>query len=271
MPELPEVETVRSGLAPLISGHRIEQVTVRHRGLRWPVGRRLERQLEGRGIQGVGRRGKYLLICCDRGTLIVHLGMSGSLCVVSASIPAGKHDHLDVTLDDGRILRFNDPRRFGSVHWIEGDPLAHPLLAPLGPEPLAPDFDGDWLYRATRNRKAAIKHILMDSHLLAGIGNIYANEALFRAGIHPARSAQRVSLARYRRLAAAVRDTLEKALAAGGSTLRDFVDATGKPGYFQQYYEVYGRAGAPCRVCGAAVRAMRQGQRSTFYCPHCQR
>ena len=271
MPELPEVETVRSGLAPLISGHLIEQVTVRHRGLRWPVGRRLERQLEGRGIQGVGRRGKYLLICCDRGTLIVHLGMSGSLCVVSASTPAGKHDHLDVTLDDGRILRFNDPRRFGSVHWIEGDPLAHPLLAPLGLEPLAPDFDGDWLYRATRNRKAAIKHILMDSHLLAGIGNIYANEALFRAGIHPARSAQRVSLARYRRLAAAVRDYF------GESTRRRWKHAAGLRGRNREARLLSAvlrgvrKGWRAVPVCGAAVRAMRQGQRSTFYCPHCQR
>lgn len=271
MPELPEVETIRRGLAPLLAGHRIRQVTVRHRGLRWPVPRGLESRLAGCTVQAVDRRGKYLLIGCGAGTLLIHLGMSGSLCVVPGETPAARHDHLDLALDDGRVLRFNDPRRFGSIHWVEGDPYTHPLLAPLGPEPLDPSFDGAVLYRATRKRKTAIKHVLMDSHLLAGVGNIYANEALFRAGIHPARAAQRVSLARYRQLALAVRDTLEQALRAGGSTLRDFVDATGAPGYFQQQYTVYGRSGEPCKRCGAAVKTMRQGQRSTFYCPRCQR
>ena len=271
MPELPEVETVCRGLAPMLTGHRIERVTVRERGLRWPVPRALEQHVEGRAVQGVSRRGKYLLLDCGAGTLIIHLGMSGSLCMLPASTPPGRHDHLDAVLDDGRVLRFNDPRRFGSIHWIEGDPLAHPLLAPLGREPLEPGFDGDWLYRAAHARKAAIKHVLMDSHLLAGLGNIYANEALSRAGIHPGRAARRVSLARYRLLAQAVRETLERALAAGGSTLRDFVDARGAPGHFQQQCEVYGREGKPCRKCGTAIRAMRQGQRSTFYCPRCQR
>ena len=271
MPELPEVETVRRGLMPLLTGRRIREVTVRHRGLRWPVPSTLEACLAGCTVHSVGRRGKYLLLDCGSGTLIVHLGMSGSLRVVEAATAVGKHDHLDLALDDGRVVRFNDPRRFGSVHWIEGDPCAHPLLSALGPEPLAPEFDGDFLHGATRNRKAAIKHVLMDSHLLAGIGNIYANEALFLARIHPARSAHRVGLARYRNLAAAVRDTLERALAAGGSTLRDFVGATGTRGYFQQHYEVYGRTGEPCRVCGTPVKTMRQGQRSTFYCPRCQR
>ena len=271
MPELPEVETIRRGLAPILAGRRITQVTVRHRGLRWPVSQALEQQIEGRTVRSVNRRGKYLLLGCDAGTLIVHLGMSGSLCVVAGSIPPGRHDHLDAVLNDGRVLRFNDPRRFGSLHWVEGDPLAHPLLAPLGPEPLEPGFDGEWLFRTAHGRKAAIKHVLMDSHLLAGIGNIYANEALFQAGIHPGRSAGRLSLARYRLLAQALTDVLQRALDAGGSTLRNFVDATGAPGYFQQQYGVYGRNGKPCRNCGAAIRAVRQGQRSTFYCPRCQR
>lgn len=271
MPELPEVETIRRGLAPLVTGRRITRVVVRHRGLRWPVARDLERQLEGRAIAHVDRRGKYLLLRCDGGTLIVHLGMSGSLRTVPSATPPDKHDHFDLALDDGRLLRFNDPRRFGSVHWVERDPLDHPLLAALGPEPLAPGFDGDRLYAETRGRRAAIKQVLMDSHVLAGIGNIYAAEALYRAGIHPARSASRVSRARYRLLADAIRETLERALAAGGSTLRDYVDATGAPGCFQQQYGVYGRAGEPCRRCGATIRLMRQGQRSTFYCPHCQR
>ena len=271
MPELPEVETVRRGLTPLITGRRITQVAVRHRGLRWPVAPDFERELQTRAILNVDRRGKYLLVRCDGGTLIVHLGMSGSLFVVPSGTPPGKHDHFDLALDDGRLLRFNDPRRFGSVHWVKQDPLAHPLLAGLGPEPLAADFDGDALYAATRGRSAAIKLVLMDSHVLAGIGNIYASEALHRAGIHPARSADRVSRARYRQLAHAIRTTLELALAAGGSTLRDFVDATGALGCFQQQLEVYGRAGEPCHTCGTTVRSIRQGQRSTFYCPRCQR
>lgn len=271
MPELPEVETVRRGLAPLVAGRRVMQVTVRHRGLRWPVAADLERELEARSIVDVDRRGKYLLLRCEGGTLIVHLGMSGSLRVVPAATPAARHDHLDLALDDGRTIRLNDPRRFGSVHWVKADPLAHPLLAALGPEPLAPGFDGDLLYAATRGRSAAIKLVLMDSHVLAGIGNIYASEALHRAGIHPARSAVRVSRARYRRLAKAIQTTLELALAAGGSTLRDFVDAHGVAGCFQQQYGVYGRAGEPCHNCGSTIRSLRQGQRSTFYCPRCQR
>jgi formamidopyrimidine-DNA glycosylase len=271
MPELPEVETIRRGLTPLLAGRRFTHVTVRHRGLRWPIATDLERQLEARVIWAIDRRAKYLLIRCDGGTLIVHLGMSGSLCVVPAGTPPGTHDHLDLALDDGRVLRFNDPRRFGSVHWAEDDPLDHPLLATLGPEPLAPGFDGDQLYAETRGRKAAIKQILMDGHVLAGIGNIYASEALYRAGIHPARSASRVSRARYRSLAEAIRTTLDLALAAGGSTLRNFVDATGAPGCFQQQYGVYGKAGQPCERCGSVIRQLRQGQRSTFYCPHCQR
>jgi formamidopyrimidine-DNA glycosylase len=271
MPELPEVEIIRRGLAPLITGRRVTRVAVRHRGLRWPVASDFERELEARAIVHVDRRGKYLLIHCEGGTLIVHLGMSGSLGVLPRSTPPGKHDHLDLALDDGRLLRFNDPRRFGSVHWVEHNPLDHPLLAALGPEPLSPGFDGDCLYAATRRRSAAIKQILMDGHVLAGIGNIYASEALYRAGIHPARSARRVSRARYRLLAEAIHTTLDLALAAGGSTLRDFVDVTGAPGCFQQQYEVYGRAGEPCRRCGSTIRLVRQGQRSTFYCPRCQR
>lgn len=271
MPELPEVETIRRGLAPLVTGRRIARVEVRHRGLRWPVPPDFEASLAGRCVRDVERRGKYLLLACDGGTLIVHLGMSGSLRWLRPGVPLAKHDHLDLELDDGSVLRFHDPRRFGSVHWVEGEVMAHPLLAALGPEPLAPGFDGDRLHAATRHRRAAIKQVLMDSHLLAGIGNIYANEALFGAGIHPGRAAHRISRARYARLAAAICETLERALAAGGSSLRDYVDATGAPGYFQQQYKVYGREGQPCRVCGTPIRSVRQGQRSSFYCPRCQR
>jgi len=271
MPELPEVETIRRGLLQFLIGRRIARVLVRHRDLRWPVADDLEPQLCGRSIHAVERRGKYLLIRCSGGTLMVHLGMSGSLRLVAESTPPGKHDHVDFQLDDGRLLRLNDPRRFGSVHWVAGDPRDHPLLAALGPEPLADGFDGDHLFRETRRRRAAIKQVLMDSHVLAGVGNIYANEALFRAGIHPARQARRLSRVRCGMLADAIRNTLERALGAGGSTLRDFVGATGAPGHFQQHYAVYGRAGEACLRCGCPIKRMRQGQRSTFYCPHCQR
>jgi formamidopyrimidine-DNA glycosylase len=271
VPELPEVETTRRGLEPHLTGQRIAGAVVRHRGLRWKVRADLAKLLTGRRIRRLDRRSKYLLIECDGGWLIVHLGMTGSLRVVPANLPPGKHDHVDIVLGSGKALRLTDPRRFGALLWTDRDPAQHPLLRNLGPEPFAPEFDGGWLFARTRGRTAAIKNLLMDSRMVCGVGNIYANESLFRAGIHPARAGGRISRARYAKLVAAVHDTLEAAIRAGGSTLRDFVHADGSPGYFQQEYFVYDRAGQPCKRCGTPVKALRIGQRSAFYCPRCQR
>jgi formamidopyrimidine-DNA glycosylase len=271
MPELPEVETTLRGLAPHLVGRRIERAVIRHAHLRWPVPRRLPDLLQGREIRAVSRRAKYLLVDCGNGTLILHLGMSGSLRVLPTDTPPGKHDHFDLVLDDGKLMRLRDPRRFGAVLWHEGDPLNHPLLSALGCEPLGDAFDGDYLYQAARTRRAAIKLVIMDSHVVVGVGNIYANEALFRAGIRPQSAANKVSRERCRKLAGAIRQTLREAIRHGGSTLRDFTNSEGEPGYFQQHYFVYGRAGEPCRNCGAPIKQVRQGQRSSFYCPRCQR
>jgi formamidopyrimidine-DNA glycosylase len=271
MPELPEVETTRRSLEPALAARRVRALVVRDRRLRWPVPEDLADKLTGARIVRVSRRAKYLLVETDRGVLLAHLGMSGTLRVVPAGTAAGKHDHIDIALDTGALLRFNDPRRFGSVHWVEGDPAAHPLLADLAPEPLEDAFDGTYLYRVTRGRDVAIKQLLMNGKLVTGVGNIYASEALHRAGIHPRTPARRLSRERCTRLVAAVRDTLRRAILAGGSTLRDYVDASGRPGYFQQEYAVYERAGEPCPRCGGTIRGFRQGQRSTYYCPGCQR
>jgi formamidopyrimidine-DNA glycosylase len=271
MPELPEVETTRRGLEPHLLGRRIVDVVIRQAGLRHPVPTELPDILPGQTIREVGRRGKYLLLHCDRGWLILHLGMSGSLRLLPAAAPAEKHDHFDLVLDDGRCLRLRDPRRFGAVLWTETDALRHPLLAGLGVEPFADDFSGGYLHQASRGRSAAIKTVLMDGRIVVGVGNIYANEALFRAGVRPTVPAGHLSRARCTRLVEAIRETLRLAIAAGGSTLRDFVDSAGNPGYFQQQYLVYGRAGLPCVRCGAPVLQIRQGQRSTYYCARCQR
>lgn len=272
MPELPEVETTRRGVAPHVKDRRIERVIVRDPRLRWPVAPELAEHAAHRAIRAVERRAKYLLFRLgDSGTLMLHLGMSGSVRVVPASTPPQRHDHVDIVLDDGRALRFTDPRRFGSLHWIEGDPDAHPLLRALGPEPLDDDFHGDYLYRISRGRRASVKALLMDSHVVVGVGNIYANEALYRAGIRPSRAAGRVGRERYRRLATAVKDVLTEAIIAGGTTLRDFTGTEGRPGYFRQQLSVYGRSGQPCHGCGETLRETRLGQRATVYCPHCQR
>jgi formamidopyrimidine-DNA glycosylase len=270
MPELPEVEITRRGLVPRLSGRRISKIAVRNPGLRWQVAEDLPRLASGQMIHSVSRRGKYLLIACGSGTLIMHLGMSGSLRFLRQPVSAQKHDHFDLHLDNGEMLRLRDPRRFGSVLWTSGDPLAHPLLRSLGPEPLTSAFNADWLYRQTRRRSAAIKQVLMDSHVVTGIGNIYANEALFHARIHPKRSASRISRERYAKLVAAVCKTLRQAIKAGGSSLRDFADCDGKLGDFQLHCLVYGRGGKPCEECGAGIRQLKQGQRSSFYCPRCQ-
>ena len=271
MPELPEVETTRRGLEPALVNRRIRGAVVRNRALRRPVPPQLPRLLAGATICSLARRGKYLLIVCDRGTLIVHLGMSGRLWLVDAATAPERHDHFDLLLDDGRAVRLRDPRRFGLLLWQEADALQHELLAQMGPEPLDGQFDAGWLYRETRRRSAAIKQVLMDSRVVAGIGNIYASEALFRAGINPKLPARRIGLERCARLVDHIRETLADAIRAGGSTLRDYVGGDGQAGYFQNQFLVYGRAGKPCARCGAAIRELRQGQRSTFYCARCQK
>ncbi len=271
MPELPEVETTCRGIAPLLCGRRVTSVDVREPRLRWPVSPALARELPGQRICGVSRRAKFLLLETPVGHLILHLGMSGSLRIVSRELPAEKHDHLDVVMDDGRCLRLRDPRRFGAALWTTDDPLGHPLLKNLGPEPLGDEFNADLLHRLSRRRRVAVKSFLMNSQVVAGVGNIYASEALFLAGIHPGRPAGRISLKRYQRLVDAIREVLEDAIAAGGTTLRDFVDSNGNPGYFSQRLRVYGRQEKACEQCGSPVRSRVIGQRSTFYCPRCQR
>jgi formamidopyrimidine-DNA glycosylase len=244
---------------------------VRERRLRWPIDSKIESAIRGRLVRRIDRRAKYLLISLDAGALIVHLGMSGSLRIVSAEAPPRAHDHWDLVTATGKVLRFHDPRRFGSLHWTEGDPLEHPLLAKLGPEPLSAGFDGEYLYRATRKRSVAIKQLLMNSHVVVGVGNIYANEALFRAGISPRRAAGRLTRAEAQALSKAIKSVLEEAIEIGGTTLRDYVNAEGTPGYFAQKLFVYERAKQACRVCKSPIKQRVQGQRSTYWCPSCQR
>jgi formamidopyrimidine-DNA glycosylase len=270
MPELPEVETSRRGIAPWIEHQVIKDVTVRDRRLRWPVPEGLEQKLAGQTVRALRRRAKYMLFETDSGSAMLHLGMSGSVRIIDPAEPAGKHDHVDIELSNGKALRFRDPRRFGSLLWTD-DPATHPLLASLGPEPLDGGFDGDHLWRASRGRRIAVKPFIMDASIVVGVGNIYASEALFAAGIHPKRAAGRVSRERYGRLAAAIRSVLERAIRAGGTTLRDFHGGDGAPGYFRQKLDVYGRDGQACRRCNEDIRVIVLGQRSTFYCPRCQR
>jgi formamidopyrimidine-DNA glycosylase len=270
MPELPEVETVRRGLEPLLVGRTITSVVLRAERLRWPLRPELSIQLVGQPIHAVSRRAKYLLLRCESGTLLLHLGMSGVLRLLPMAIPPQRHDHVDLVLDDGNCLRLNDPRRFGALIWCDGDVVTHPLLVNLGPEPLSTDFDGDYLARRAAGRRGAVKNFLMDQRIVVGVGNIYASEALFRAGIDPARPAGEVGRDAYRKLAVSVRAVLEEALAQGGTTLRDFNDAHGQPGYFAQKLQVYGRKGLPCVVCGTPIRVRRLGGRSSFDCPQCQ-
>lgn len=270
MPELPEVETTRRGIEPHLQGRRIARVIVRQPRLRWPVPADLPALLAGQRVERVERRGKYLLIQFEHGTLILHLGMSGSLRIVVTGAVVGKHDHVDFELDSGSTLRLTDPRRFGAVLWQASAAGEHELLASLGPEPLTDAFDGDYLWQRSRGRSAPVKAFLMDSHIVVGVGNIYANEALFATGIHPARQAGRISQARYERLVAEVKRVLARSIVQGGTTLRDFVGGDGKPGYFRQQLLVYGRGGEPCRQCQGVLTEVRLGQRSTVYCRHCQ-
>jgi formamidopyrimidine-DNA glycosylase len=271
MPELPEVETTRRGIEPHLIDQRVARVIVRNARLRWRVPSALVDELPGQRIRAVTRRAKYLLLNADTGTVIVHLGMSGRLRITRAAEPAGKFDHVDIVLVNGECLRLHDPRRFGSVLWTKRLPATHKLLTDLGPEPLEVGFSGEYLHRMTRGRTRAVRDVLLDSSVVAGIGNIYANEALFRAGIRPTRAAGRLSLNDATRLVRAVRATLNRALRAGGTTLRDYRASDGSPGYFQLSLMVYGRTGEPCRTCHTPIRLHRLGQRSAFYCRRCQR
>jgi formamidopyrimidine-DNA glycosylase len=271
VPELPEVETTRRGLAPHARKRRIVALTVYEPRLRWPIARDLPRALAGRRIQRVGRRAKYLLLSLESGTLLLHLGMSGNLRAVPAATPRLKHDHFDLVLDSGTALRFNDPRRFGSLLYTEGDPAEHALLKHLAPEPFARAFNADYLWRITRGRRVALKQLIMNSHLVVGVGNIYASEALFRARLNPKRRAASLTRVEAGRLVRAIRTVLKLAIRAGGTTLRDYLSADGAPGYFRQRLYVYERRGQPCRRCRTPIKALTQGQRSTYYCPHCQR
>ncbi|MEO7255387.1 MAG: bifunctional DNA-formamidopyrimidine glycosylase/DNA-(apurinic or apyrimidinic site) lyase [Casimicrobium sp.] len=302
MPELPEVETVRRGLESILLGAKIDTVVVRNRRLRWPIPPDFEVQLAGLTVVRVERRSKYLLFRLSAtefvgavpprmgsqpgiavrplpqvaGTMLAHLGMTGSFIAHRAeTLPASRtHDHVEIQLttsDGAYVLRYNDPRRFGSMHFFVGDDVAQPLLAHLGPEPLTDAFTSEYLYRETRRRSGPIKQALMDNTLVVGVGNIYANESLFRAGIHPNRAANRISRARYAKLVHEVKTVLVEAIAAGGSTLRDFVNTSGEPGYFQLDYFVYGRDGKPCKVCATPLKLMRQGGRATVFCAVCQR
>jgi formamidopyrimidine-DNA glycosylase len=273
MPELPEVEVTRRGIAPHLEGKVVTEIIVRREGLRWPFPPGLPALLRRRKVLSTGRRGKYLLLHFEHGTLIIHLGMSGHLRVLSGAAPAQKHDHVDLVLGEQR-MRFTDPRRFGAVLWHpkeEGDVESHLLLRSLGAEPLNCTDLPQRLYRESRSRSAAIKQVLLAGDIVVGVGNIYACESLFHAGIHPRTAARRISLARYEKLAIEIQRVLAAAIEQGGSSLRDFIGADGQSGYFQQTYFVYDREGHPCRQCSTPVRRIVQAQRSTFYCGRCQR
>jgi formamidopyrimidine-DNA glycosylase len=270
MPELPEVETTRRGVQPYLQDQVITKMVVRHRGLRWPVPDGLEALISGQTVHHIDRRAKYLLLRCDTGTLIMHLGMSGRLRVLDNDDNIGKHDHVDIYFSNGHVLRFTDPRRFGAVLWTEDDTDKHVLIAHLGPEPLSDAFNADYLHQRAKGRSSNIKSFIMNGEIVVGVGNIYANEALFLAGIHPAKAAGKISKARMARLVDAIKLVLEKALLAGGTTLRDFRRSDGKPGYFTQELHVYGRQDQPCLRCEQPIVSIRQAQRATYYCKQCQ-
>ena len=279
LPELPEVETTLRGIEPALTGRTINEIIVRNASLRWPVPKEVN-QARGRRVVRCWRRAKYLLIQLDRvapaavsggGGLLIHLGMSGSLRICEAGAAPRKHDHVDIVLDSGKCIRFNDPRRFGIFSWWDPPAQNHKLLRNLGPEPLSDTFSGHHLRLKSRRRKGAVKNFIMDGNIVVGVGNIYASEALFMAGIHPSRAAGRISATRYEALAAAIRDVLSRAIRHGGTTLRDFSNSDGNPGYFAQELLVYGREGLPCFQCQAPLRRKVIGQRSSYYCPRCQR
>ena len=270
MPELPEVETSRRSIEPYLGERTITRVVIRERRLRWPISRDVDRRLPGETITSVGRRAKYLLLNTTGGTAILHLGMTGSVFLVPQDTPATVHDHVDIELDSGIALRLRDPRRFGSLHFAH-EPTSHWLLQDLGPEPLGNAFDGDHLWQQSRGRRIAVKPFIMDAKVVVGVGNIYASESLYLAGIHPKRAAGRISRERYGWLADAIRSVLEKSIAAGGTTLRDFFGGDGEAGYFAQELTVYGREDEPCYACGRPITSIVLGQRATYYCKDCQK
>ncbi len=270
MPELPEVETTRRGVEPHVVHKAIKETLVRQASLRWPVSPDLGQGLTGNQFHSIERRAKYLLFNTASGRMMVHLGMSGSLRICKPDSEIRKHDHIDIRFDDDTILRYHDPRRFGSVFWLPGDE-SHSLLGELGPEPLSDEFDGEYLYRVSRGRKVAVKLLIMNSKIVVGVGNIYANEALYFSGIRPDRAASRVSLKRYKELADNIKRVLAQSIESGGTTLRDFLREDGQPGYFKQRLMVYGRGGEACRQCGRALKESRLGNRATVYCTGCQR
>lgn len=270
MPELPEVETTRRGLAPHLENRTITGVMLRCAKLRLPLAAELRQELPGQQIKAVERRGKYLLFTCSNGTLLLHLGMTGHLRLVPSGTLPGSHDHVELSLDNGTTLRFTDPRKFGTLLWLTTDPDKHPLLAELGPEPLSSEFSVEYLFQRSRGRTVATKLFIMNSRIVVGVGNIYANEALFRARIHPAQTAGSLDLARTDRLVTAVRQVLDEAIIRGGTTLRDYVAPDGNPGYFRLDLQAYGRGGEQCSVCGTPLQLSRLGGRSTCWCPVCQ-
>ena len=270
MPELPEVETTRRGILPYIDQQRVRQLNIRQAKLRWLVPDEIH-EMEGQKIESVTRRGKYLLLETAKGTALIHLGMSGSLRVVDENTAYQKHDHVEIVFDNNKAIRLRDPRRFGAVLWTHKNPLKHKLIRSLGPEPLSDDFNAGYLYQRSRGRSVSIKQFIMNGQIVVGVGNIYACESLFMSGISPKRVAGKVSKARYQKLVLMIKEVLSKAIEQGGTTLKDFVQAEGNPGYFQQELNVYGRAGEKCTVCGSVIKQIKQGQRSTFYCATCQR
>jgi len=271
LPELPEVETTRRGIAPHVEGKRVKSVLIRDSRLRWPIPATLAAELPGQKIEAIERRAKYLLLKTKTATLLAHLGMSGSFRIVTPAEPVRKHDHVDIVLADNTVLRFHDPRRFGCMLWVKDDVNAHPLLAGLGPEPLSNQLTADYLFTRSRKRSAPVKSFIMDQRIVVGVGNIYANEALFEAGISPRKKSGSVTRAQFETLVAEIKAVLQRSIKSGGTTLRDFVGSDGTPGYFVQELKVYGRGGEDCVTCRSKLREFRQGQRATVYCPKCQR
>ncbi|MFV1984288.1 MAG: bifunctional DNA-formamidopyrimidine glycosylase/DNA-(apurinic or apyrimidinic site) lyase [Thiohalomonadales bacterium] len=270
MPELPEVETTISGIKPHITGNTITNVIIREHRLRWPIPENLPDILKGQKVLSVSRRAKYILIKFHHGTLLLHLGMSGSIRFINKNFEVAKHDHVDFIFKNSKCLRFHDPRRFGAILWTSENVTQHKLLRNLGPEPLHNDFDVNYLYGRSRNRSLSVKQFIMDSKIVVGVGNIYANESLYLAGIHPVRSAGRISKARYLKLCNSIKNVLTDAIDQGGTTLRDFSNTDGKPGYFKQKLNVYDRSDLPCKKCNHPIKRITQNNRSSYYCSHCQ-
>jgi len=270
MPELPEVETTMLGIKPYVHQQIVNQVNIYHKSLRWPIDQKLNQKISHKRVSSLTRRGKYLIFNFDNGNLLIHLGMSGSLRVLDTQTPREKHDHFELIFENGKVLRLRDPRRFGAVLWTNTAWTQHKLIKNLGPEPLTTEFDIAYLYQKSRKKTCSVKSFIMDSHIVVGVGNIYASESLFRAGIHPTRAANRISKARYLKLIEAIKWILKRAIREGGTTLKDFTNADGKPGYFTQSLNVYGKAEQACPNCNTPIKHKVIAQRATYYCPQCQ-